>query len=315
MSDIRYLTETEVRASLDGATLRRRLAAALVAHSRGEAVVPPRISAIGPSGLVGAMPGYVPGVGMAAKLVTVFPGNHGTGRPSHQGVIVVFDPDNGEPLAIMDAFSVTAVRTAATAALAADLVSRKDSQTLAIIGAGTQGREHLAAFAGVRAWREIRIASPNADRASALAATDDRARVTTIEQAVRGADVICCCTDARSPVLDPGWVAAGAHVSSVGTFGELPAALVPPPGGGPVFVEWRGAARFAPPAGAPELQGLPDEALSELGEVIDGVRPGRTEDAQITVYKSTGHAVEDIAAAAVVLDAAQHSGAGRSLPR
>ena len=131
----------------------------------------------------------------------------------------------------------------------------------------------------------------------------------SFEEAVRGADVVACCTDAREPVLDAAWLAPGVHVSSVGgTFGpELDAATVQR---ARVFVEWRGAATNPPPAGAHDLQGLDPDGITEVGEVLAGTRPGRTSADEVTVYKSTGHAVEDAAAARLVYDRARRAGAG-----
>jgi alanine dehydrogenase len=162
----------------------------------------------------------------------------------------------------------------------------------------------------VRAFREIRVASRTPAHAAALAAEHPAARaVGSFEEAVAGADVVCCCTDAREPILHAGWVAPGAHVSSVGgTFGpELDPAIVR---AGRVFVEWRGAAANPPPAGAHELQGLDPDAVTEVGEVLSGTRPGRTSPDELTVYKSTGHAVEDAAAANLVYRLAVETGAG-----
>lgn len=315
---IRYLNEHDVRSALGTDALEAALRLGLCAISNGEAVAPPRVSAVGPQGLVGAMPGFVPGLGMAAKLVTVFPGNHARGLPSHQGVVITFDPETGVMTGLLDAAAITTIRTARTAAIAVDLLARRDSTSIAILGAGALGAEHLAALASTRPWNDIRIASRNRSKADEVALEDPRARVTaTFEEAVRGADVICCCTDAADSVIDTAWVSAGAHVSSVGRRRELPSDLVRLDDERPIFVEWRGAATSAPPAGAEELQHLAaaaDRALIELGEVISGTRPGRTSPEQITVYKSTGHAVEDVASARVALDAAIASNLGFLVP-
>ena len=139
---IRYLNEHDVRTTLGADALRAALRLGLLAISNGEAVAPPRVSAVGPFGLVGAMPGYVPSLGMAAKLVTVFPGNHAHGLPSHQGVVITFDPDTGEVTGLLDAAAITTIRTAHTAALAVDLLARGDSTSVAILGAGALGAEH-----------------------------------------------------------------------------------------------------------------------------------------------------------------------------
>src|SRR6202040_892843 len=152
--------------------------------------------------LLGAMAGYVPGVALEIKLVSVFPGNHAHGIPSHQGLIALFGEDDGRPLAVMDGTYITAIRTGGTAAVAARLLAREDASVLAILGAGVQGGAPLETFTRVRDFKEVRIASRNADSAKALAARHPRARVAeSFEAAVRGADVVACCTDAREPIL------------------------------------------------------------------------------------------------------------------
>lgn len=315
MSDLLYLNRADVQRLLDVDALLDALAAALVSLSAGATSVPPRVAARVPDlGLLGGMVGYLPGVGLEAKLVTVFPGNHDRGGPSHQALIALFDENNGAPLAVMDGTYITAIRTGGTAAVAARALARADAKVLAILGAGVQGASHLETFTRVRDFAEIRVASRDAARAAALAAAHPRARVArSFEEAVRGADVVACCTDAREPVIRQGWVEAGAHVSSVGgSFGpELDAATLD---AGSVFVEWRGAATNAPPAGAHELQGFDPDRLIEVGEVLAGTRPGRRSAREITVYKSTGHAVEDAAAARLVFDRARAENAGVRLP-
>lgn len=260
------------------------------------------------------MPGYVPGVALEVKLVTVFPGNHAGGLPSHQGLIAVFDEATGTPLALMDGTYITAIRTGGTAAVAARALAREDASVLAILGAGVQGWSHLETFPRVRDFAEIRVASRDHEHAAALAARHPRARVAaSFEEAVRGADVVACCTDARSPVIRRSWLAPGAHVSSVGgTWGpEVDAETI---GACSVFVEWRGSTTTPPPAGAVELQGLDPNAVTEVGEVLAGTKPGRRAPDELTLYKSTGHAVEDAATARLVYDRARASGAGISLP-
>jgi ornithine cyclodeaminase/alanine dehydrogenase-like protein (mu-crystallin family) len=260
-----------------------------------------------------AMSGYVPGVALEVKLVSVFPGNHHRGVPSHQALIALFDEKDGAPLAVMDGTYITAIRTGGTAAVAARTLAREDAHVLAILGAGVQGGSHLETFKRVREFTEIRIASRDHDKASALAAQHPNARVAgSFEEAVRGADVVACCTDAREPVIRREWLKPGTHVSSVGgTFGpELDKETV---ASSRIFVEWRGAALNPPPAGAHELQGLDADKLTEVGEVLAGTRPGRTSADEITVYKSTGHAVEDAATARLVYDRARAEGAGITL--
>ena len=308
-----FLSQADVVRLLDLDKLITALAAAFIELSAGRTSVPPRIAARTPTGgLLGAMPGFVSGV-LEAKLVSVFPQNHVRGLPSHQGLIALFDENTGAPLAVMDGVAITAIRTGASAALAARWLARPEAATLAILGAGVQGQSHLLAFPRVREFKEIRIATRSLERAQALATQNPLARaVATFEEAVRGADVVCCCTDAREPVLKYEWLAQGAHLSSVGgTFGpELDAQTI---GAAMLFVESRDAVRMPPPAGAHELQGLAADAVTELGEVIAGTRPGRTSPDQLTVYKSTGHAIEDAAAVRLVYERAIAEGAGQKV--
>jgi len=310
-----YLSRADVERLLNVDAMLDALAAALAAFSSGTTSVPPRIAARVPDrGLLGAMVGYLPGAGLEAKLVSVFPKNHERGQPSHQALIALVDEADGTPLALMDGTYITAIRTGGAAAVAARELARTDAKVLAILGAGVQGHSHLDTFRRVRDFSEIRVASRDTAKATTLAARHPRARVaSSFEDAVRGADVVACCTDAREPVVRREWLKAGAHVSSVGgSFGpELdPATLAE----GRVFVEWRGAATNAPPAGAWELQGFDAERVTEVGEVISGARTGRQSPNDLTVYKSTGHAVEDAAAARLVYDRARAEGVGIQLP-
>ena len=311
MGELLYLSRADVERLLDVDAMLDALGKAMVVFSSGITSVPPRAGArVGDRGILGAMPGYVPGIALEVKLVSVFPGNHAHGLPSHQGLIAIFDEDTGAPLAVMDGTYITAIRTGGTAAVAARALARKDASILAILGAGVQGHSHLETFPRVRDFTEIRVASRDARKAKELAARHERAVVAgSFEAAVRGADVVACCTDAREPILRREWLKAGVHVSSVGgTWGpELDAETI---AAGRVFVEWRGAATTPPPAGAVELQGLDAAGLTEIGEVLAGTRPGRHSAEEITVYKSTGHAVEDAAAARLVYDRAKAEGVG-----
>jgi ornithine cyclodeaminase/alanine dehydrogenase-like protein (mu-crystallin family) len=312
MSQLLYLSRAEVERLLDTGALLEALAGGLAAFSAGKTSVPPRVAArVSDRGVVGAMVGYVPGTGLEAKLVAVFPRNQQ--RPTHQALIALFDEADGTPLALMDGTYITAIRTGGTAAVAARALAREDASVLAILGAGVQGGSHLETFPRVRDFAEIRVASRDASKATALAARHPRARVApSFEAAVRGADVVACCTDAHEPILRRKWLKPGAHVSSVGgTFGaELGGEVL---AAGSVFVEWRGAATNPPPAGARELQGLDAQRLAELGEVLSGARPGRRSADELTVFKSTGHAVEDAVSARLVYDRARAEGVGVSL--
>ncbi len=315
MGELLYLSRADVERLLDIDAMLEALSEALVIFSSGIASVPPRTAARVPdAGLLGVMAGYVPGVALEVKLVSVFPGNHALGLPSHQALIALFDENDGAPLAVMDGTYITAIRTGGTAAVAARALAREDAHVLAILGAGVQGGSHLETFARVRDFTDIRVASRDHAKASALAALHPKARVAaTFEEAVRGADVVACCTDAREPVIRREWLEPGVHVSSVGgTFGpELDRETM---AAARVFVEWRGAALNPPPAGAHELQGLDAERITEVGEVLAGTRKGRISERDITVYKSTGHAVEDAASARLVYDRARAEGVGVVLP-
>jgi ornithine cyclodeaminase/alanine dehydrogenase-like protein (mu-crystallin family) len=310
MAEVLVLSEAEVDGLLDLEELLEALGEALASFSAGRASVPPRVAASADDGILAAMPVHLTGVALASKLVSVFPGNHQRGRPSHQALIAMFDPADGTPRAVLDGTRITAARTGAAAAVAAGALARPDAAVLAILGAGVQGGSHLDAFPLVRDFGEIRVASRTPGRAAALADRHPAARaVGSFREAVADADVVACCTDARQPILEAGWLAPGTHVSSVGgSFGpELDPAILR---AGRVFVEWRGAAANPPPAGAHELQGLDPDTLTEIGEVLSGTRPGRTAPDELTVYKSTGHAVEDAAAADLVYRRALESGTG-----
>jgi ornithine cyclodeaminase/thiomorpholine-carboxylate dehydrogenase len=260
------------------------------------------------------MPGYGPGLGLGVKLVSVFPHNDAAGLPSHQALIALFDPATGSPLAVMDGTRITAIRTAGAAAVSARHLARKDSRVLAIIGAGVQGHAHLEIFPRVRDFQEIRIASRTPESAVRLAALHPQARpVDSYEDAVRDADVIAMCTHSSTPVVKRDWVAPGTHVSSVGyaaPHGELDRELAEAAN---LFVESRAAAFSPPPAGCMELAGMDPEKASEMGEVLLGKRPGRRSSDEITVYKSMGHAVEDLAASNLVYKEALARGAGSSV--
>ena len=292
------LDQEQVAALLDVDVLLERLERAFVELSAGRASVPPRTAAFAPKGLLGAMPGYADGV-LAAKLVSVFPEH----EPSHQALIAVFDADTGTPLAVMDGTHITAVRTGASSAVASRALAREDARVLAILGAGVQGRSHLDAVRRVREFEQVRVASRSFERAQALAAAADATAVETFEEAVRSADVVCCCTDASEPVLRHEWLAEGAHVCSVGASQQGPELDDATVRAGLLCVESRVAFQ-PPPAGSFELQGLAPERAVELGEVLAGTRDGRTSEDELTVYKSMGHAVEDAAAAALVLERA-----------
>ncbi len=310
------LSQAEVRELLDLDALVDALAAAHRDLSEGKASMPPRIAARvqEQEGLLGVMPSYLPSAGLACKLVTLFP--HNRDRETHQAVICVFDPENGTPLALMDGTFITATRTAAGSALATRLLAREDATVLALVGTGVQARSHARALPRVRAFSEIRVAGRERAKAEELAAElGPQARaVDSYEEAVRGADVVAATTHAREPVVRRQWLSPGTHVNSVGlnpAGRELDAETV---ADALVVVESRESALAPPPAGSPELVGVdPAGVHAELGELVAGTKPGRTSPEQITLYKSVGVAVQDAAAAALVLTAAREKSVGREI--
>lgn len=322
------VSRREVEELLDADALIEALAEAMADLSAGRASVPNRVAAMvdGRDGLLAAMPGYTPSTPvLAGKLVTLFPRNARTALPTHQAVIVVFDPDDGRPLALLDGTAITAIRTGAGSALSTRLLAREDTATLAILGTGVQARSHARAMARVRTFAELRVAGRSRARADVLA--EELAGELGVaahvapswEAACDGADVICATTHALEPVVRREWLAAGAHVTSVGynpQGREVDDATV---AGSLVVVESRAAALAPSPAGSNDLvqpigRGvITAEEVLEIGELVAGRRPGRTSAEQITLYKSVGVAVQDGVAAALVLRAARERGTGREV--
>jgi alanine dehydrogenase len=301
------LTRSDVEELLDLDALVGGLARAHEELSAGAVSMPPRIAATTADGLLGAMPAYLPSAGLGCKLVTLFP--HNADRPTHQAAIVLFDPENGSPVALIDGTYITATRTAAAAALAARLLARADASVLAIIGTGVQARTHARAFASVRDWTEIRVAGRDRAKTEALAA-ELGATPASFEDAVRGADVVAAATHSAEPVVRAEWVLPGTHVSSVGynaPGSELDPQLVR---AATIVVESRDSSFAPPPGGAPELVGIDPASVAELGELVGGSRRGRATPVEITLYKSVGVAVQDLAAAALVLAAAREREVG-----
>ena len=321
------LTRADVERLLDPDDLRQAVARAMAELSAGRASMPARIAASVPErdGLLAAMPAYLPSSGaLTTKLVSLFPRN--TDRPTHQAVIVAFDPESGTPLALMDGEAITAARTAAASALATDLLARPDPYRLVVIGTGVQARAHLRAVSRVRRFGSICVVGRDLAKAKALAMEfgagnfREVGAYVQIEQAVREADVICACTHSPEPVVRREWLRPGTHVNSVGynTAGrEIDAATFRD---ALLVVESRVATLAKPPAGSNDIamaiaEGAmtPDHVHAELGELVSGARPGRADAAQITLYKSVGVAVQDAAAAALVLEGARREHVGREV--
>jgi alanine dehydrogenase len=303
--EILVLNEEEVRRLLDPRALLQALADAFRALTSGEVTAPDRNEVELQGAFLLGMPGRHYST-MAVKVVTVFESNRTL--PSHLATIGLYDTETGACTAFIDGTYITALRTSAAAALATDLLARRDARTLAIIGAGVQGEHHLLTFPLVRQFDDIRIASLIPEDAERLAACHPAARATSAEEAVTGADVVALATHAAIPVIEPQWIAPGTHVSSVGyhpPHGELPRDLM-----GRLFVETR-LAFEAPPVGCAELAGVDPASATELGEVLLGIRRGRRHADEITIYKAMGHVIEDIAAAELAVAEAQRTGTGQ----
>jgi alanine dehydrogenase len=308
------LSRREVEELLDTEALVGALAGAMVAVSAGQASMPPRIAAQVEQhgGLLAAMPAYLPSAGaLTTKLVSLFPANRD--RPTHQAVIACFDPANGTPLALLDGTAITEARTAAGSLLAARHLARPDARVVAIIGSGAQARAHARAFGTWSGLEAILVAARNQATVAALVEElgPPARAATSVADAVAEADIVCATTHTDVPVVERAWVRPGTHVSSVGYntagAGEVDADVI---ADAVLVVESREAALAPPPAGAVELRGVDGARLVELGEVIAGTAPGRTDDSAITLYKSVGIAAQDAAAAALVLAAAAATGAG-----
>jgi alanine dehydrogenase len=311
--DVLVLGRAEVERLLDPSDLIDALELGFVRLSAGQVEAPPRNELAVPEGFLLCMPSHTPGMNLSVKIVNVFEGNLTRALPSHQALICLFDPETGTTLAVLDGTAITALRTAGAAAVSVRLLSRAGSRVATIAGAGVQGQAHLRLLPLVRPFDEILIYSKSQEDARLLAERHPSARaVTDLEEAVRSSDVVCLCTSAPEPVIRSGWVRPGTHVSSVGYApprGELDPALAAEQS---LFVETRLA--FAPtPVGCAELAGLDPASGTELGEVIQGRRPGRETAQEITVYKAMGHAMEDMVAADLVYRAARAAGAGTAL--
>jgi ornithine cyclodeaminase len=289
--------------------------------AEGRAVLPLRSIVWTPerSGAIGMMPGYLPGR-LGAKIVTVFPGNHATVLDSHQGVVLLCDAQNGRLIAILDATEITALRTAAVSGLATRLLARENSGDLAIFGSGTQARTHLAAMLAVRPIRRVRVWSRNPENGRAFADREARRHGIAIEtagspeEAARGADLLCTVTSSREPFLRGEWLSSGAHVNAVGSSvasaRELDAAAV---ARGRFIGDRRESTLHESGdflSAVREGAVTEDHLAGELADVLVGRTPGRRSPEEITIFKSLGLAIEDVAAADHIHRRALEEGVG-----
>jgi alanine dehydrogenase len=293
------------------------MADALSGLTRGAAILPLRQVLRLPDGksAFAVMPAYLAQpTALGAKVITVFPDNHGTAFDSHQGVVLLFEAEHGSLAAVMDASSITAIRTAAVSGLATRVLAREDATELAILGTGVQARTHLEAVRVVRRVGRVRVWSRSRDAVRAFADRESRRHGLQIEpassarEAVEGADIVCTVTASREPVLAGEWLRDGAHVNAVGASlpiaRELDTAAMTR---ARLYVDRRESAlNEAGDFLIPRREGAigDDHIVGEIGEVLLDRVPGRRNPHELTVFKSLGLAVEDVAAAAYVYDRA-----------
>ena len=321
------LSHRDVLAALTPEGCADAMAVVLAAHAHGETYLPLRSVMRPPAaaGFMGLMPGWRgPHDGQAAafglKAICLMPGNPARGLDAHQGLVALFDGETGVPAAILDASAVTAVRTAAVSAVATDVLARRDARTLGILGAGVQARSHLRALAPVRDFEQVRVYAPTRAHAEDLIEQASMTRgklsvAASAQEAVRDADVVVVATSAREPVLARTWLTPGVHVNAVGASTpqarEIDTATV---AASALFCDSRESLRNE--AGEFQLavrEGViagEEHVRAELGEVLAGTAPGRRDDTELTLFRSLGLAIEDLAAAEQAVVSARAQGIG-----
>jgi ornithine cyclodeaminase len=326
------LSEDDIRRLLSMDDLIDAMQAALIEYSRRRVEQPLRtvldVKGSTPAdghAFFGVMPAHIPKSGaLGTKLVTVFSGNAAIGLPSHLATIILLDETTGALMCVMDGRYITEARTAAVSAVSARLLARDDASVMAILGSGVQARSHLAAMTRVRTIADVRVWSPSAARRRAFVdemqpTTSARlVSVDSAEEAVRGAALVVLATAAREPVVRSEWIADGTHVAAVGACRpdqrEMDPALV---ARARTFVDSRtGALAEAGDIVLAIREGRIDAAhiAGELGELAAGGVAGRTNAREVTLFKSLGMAVEDVAAAHLAYVRAAERGLGRGIP-
>ena len=317
------LDQAAVAASLPMGECIDVMADALATLARGDAVLPLRQVMRLPDGrsAFAVMPAYLSAPrAIGAKVISVFPDNHGTALDSHQGAVLLFEAEHGSLIAVMEASTITAIRTAAVSGVATRLLARSDASDLALLGTGVQARTHLEAMCAVRPVRRARVWSRNMGTVRAFAERESRRLGLEVEpaasarDAVAGASIVCTVTSSREPVLAGEWLAGGAHVNAVGASlpfaRELDTTAVVR---GRLYVDRRESAlNEAGDFLIPKREGAVDDdhIVGELGDVLLGRVPGRRNDDEVTIFKSLGLAVEDVAAAAFIYERAKSEGRG-----
>jgi ornithine cyclodeaminase/alanine dehydrogenase-like protein (mu-crystallin family) len=311
------LSEADVHALLDMESCIEAMEDVLAALAREELTMPLRF-VVRPPGeqLLGLMPAHRGGAApvFSLKEVVIAPGNGARGLDPHQGAVLLHDGETGVLEAVVNASAITEIRTAAVSAVATKLLARPTARHVAILGAGVQARAHAVAMRTVIHDAELRIWSRTPAHAEALALESHAAVCATAEEALDGAEVVCTCTSSREPIVRRAWLDPGAHVNAVGssipTARELDADVV---AASALFVDRRESTvnESGDYLGAVEEAGIgPDHIRAELGELLVGSRPGRRDNSELTVFKSLGLAVEDLAAAALCVERARERGVG-----
>jgi ornithine cyclodeaminase/alanine dehydrogenase-like protein (mu-crystallin family) len=282
---------------------------AMIAFSKGEtrqllrSIIP-----LSHGHMFGIMPGALgENSAFGAKLVSVYPENFSKGRQSHQGLVVLFEPQTGEPVCVVHAGEITAIRTAAASAVATDALARQDAGRLAILGYGEQAATHARALLKVRAIQAVRVWGRSAERAQAFCARMGAelgvpfSSAIEVEDLVSDADIICTVTGAREPVLKGAWVRRGTHVNLVGSSVAGPAEVDTDLVVRSRFIadSREGVLRQGAEFLRAKAAGVIDDShiVAEIGQVLAGDIVGRRSDDDITVYKSLGHVVQDLSSA------------------
>jgi ornithine cyclodeaminase/alanine dehydrogenase-like protein (mu-crystallin family) len=322
--EIRILRAADVHALLPMPECIDLMHRTMSAVSEGRVVLPLRSILVMPGdiGMMGNMPGYLgePEC-FGVKLVSLIPRNEPPQYSSHLGIVLLFEVEHGQPVAMLDGAEITAIRTAAASGLATRLLARPDASNLALLGAGEQASSHLAAMLCVRKLNRIRVWGRDSRKAAAFARAEGAKHGVTIEvagtprDAVTGADIICTVTKAREPILLGDWIEPGAHLnvvgSSVATATEIDTAAVMK---SRFFVDYRSSTITE---GGDYLRALragaitPEHILAEIGEVANGSKVGRTSPREVTLYKSLGIAPQDLASAHYIWQKSRERGVGQ----
>jgi ornithine cyclodeaminase/alanine dehydrogenase-like protein (mu-crystallin family) len=318
------LRAADVRALLPMSECIDLMQRTMVAVAERRAVVPLRSVLVMPGdrGMMGNMPGYLAEPEcFGIKLVSLMPRNKPPLYSSHLGVVLIFESEHGQPVALVDAAEITAIRTAAASGLATRLLAARDAGDLALLGAGEQARSHLQAMLAVRALRRVRVWTRDTAKAAAFAEAEGAKHgiliepVATVREAVAGADIICTVSKSREPILLGTWLSAGVHLnivgSSIAAAAEIDTAAVVR---SRFFVDYR---ESTVNEGGEYLRALraaaigPEHILAEIGEVANGTKAGRLTPTDVTLYKSLGIAPQDLASAHFVLEKARARAIGQ----